>query len=244
MQLHLPGLIDTTKPVQVIVSIPGADPAWQQQIASLAAMFDAFLQAGAVAISRSSVILPTALAWNGLQCTLGWPQFPAGVRGMGILLRCLEHMKVGGLALSTLAVQGQPASPQATTAMPVTTSALQPLPERKSPLPFKLELCPYGDWIHLQCNFSGSVDDGLTGVIHQRLLAWMYIANTGGFQSPNGTLIAPEFGVGLNGPIVGDDFFEWHCLKPGVPIESLDAVINLFAEFALKTHPIDMLYIG
>lgn len=244
MQLQLPGLIDSAKPIQVIVSVPSVDPDWQLDLAATTLTFEAFLQAGAIGMMRSGVAIPTTTSWNGLQCTFSWPHFSAGVRGLGILLRCLEHSKVNGRHLSSIAVQGQPVSPQASSAMVVTTPSLLSLPERKSPLPFQLELCPYGDWIHFQCNFSGSVDDGMAAILNQGLQAWTQIANAGGFQAAGSTLIAPEFGVGMNGPIIGDDFFEWHCLKPGIPIESLDAVINIFADFAVKVHPIDMLYLG
>ena len=53
-----------------------------------------------------------------------------------------------------------------------------------------------------------------------------------------------DFGVGIDGPTVADDFLEWHCLMTGVPLGSLSCLVNIFGHFSKEIYPFSAVYIG
>jgi hypothetical protein len=67
------------------------------------------------------------------------------------------------------------------------------------------------------------------------------MVNAGGFQV--GGSDSP-FGVGIDGPTVGEDFIEWQCLMAGVPAESLNGLLNIISFFADHIFPVHSVYIA
>lgn len=121
------------------------------------------------------------------------------------------------------------------------------LPDRTPSLPFELELCPSGPWISLECEVTPSFQPDVSLKLHEAIGFWGGVANAGGFQAGpvvEGATDSDSFGVGIDGPTVGDDFVEWQCLMTGVPAESLRSLVNILGHFSGHIWRISRVYIG
>jgi hypothetical protein len=251
MKATLIGAIDGRAAVSLIGQVPDEGlEAWQAQVTSTLMLFDAFVGAGglpAASAAESGPVPPGRLEWEPSRFTHIWPSFPFGAVGLVVVLRMLDRLRRGDSRIGPVTVRGTPTNPEHPVAIHHLEAAANRLPPRSRHLPFRLELCPYGDWVNIECELTPTFSPEVPQALHDAIWLWGKVANASGFQVADETQrpsLNGAFGVGIEGPIVGDDFLEWYCLKTGVTPESLNCLINILAVFSTTTFPLQSVYIG
>lgn len=126
-------------------------------------------------------------------------------------------------------------------------NAEQDLPDCCNPLPFLIEIQPIDWWLNLECHFHSAFSDEVSLQLDYMVRLWAEISSLGGFQitlDGESNDLTEEFGVGVEGPTVGEDFIQWQIAMSGVNSGSIDTLINIIAVYSVEHRSIRLLYIG
>jgi len=251
MRVALSNPLDIRKEVKLIVDIPCIEhEEWRADITSALKTFEGFASAGG---------LPPVIDWDyqcevigtveyeqgGLICS--WPSFPFGTVGVVMMLRMLGNLRRGKAQLTNVALTGTATTAEGAVVLKSLEEMANRLPAGVTLLPFQLTLCPSASWINIECEFQSPFPDELPTALHAAIMTWCNVANAGGFQiesETEGTANVDSFGVGMDEPVVGENFVQWHCPMAGVPPSSLTCLVNVLAYFSNRNHPIFAVYIG
>jgi hypothetical protein len=251
MKALLSGAIDGGAPVKLSGQVPEVDlESWQAEVTSTLSLFDAFVAAGGLpseSRTESWLAPPGQLVWERNRFTHTWPLFPSGAVGLAVALRMLDHLQRGGLRLGFITIRGTPINPNHPMAISRLESVANQLPPRFRSLLFQLQLEPYSDWLNILCELNPTFPPEVPPALNDAIWAWGQVVNAGGFQVVDETLPpnpSGKFGVGIDGPVVGDDFLEWYCLKAGVPVGSVNGLVNVLAVFSMRTFPLHKVVIS
>lgn len=170
--------------------------------------------------------------------------FPFGVAGLMVFVRIMFWFNK---SISSVSVNGASIHDSTLSTLEPTQDSLTLLPNAAHPLPFEIELSPQRTWINLECHFHGEITDDESHALIQFVETWGKVVNLAGFQEDllmQAQKEKPTFGLHIDSPAVGSDFISWSFPMTGVPIESLNCLINIFASFSHQQHAISNLYIG
>lgn len=252
MRMILSNPLDLRQQVKLTVAIPEAGSgSWPAEIASLFESFEHFVAAGGLV-----PVIDLDLRWPGLAGTMeqepgslscAWPGFPYGANGLAVLLRMIAHLQHGKDMIASVSLSGTPVVGEQPCVLGNLETAINTLPARLPAVPFQLKLTPYGSWINIECDLLPPFSNEISAALDSAIRSWCKVANAGGFQvvsEAEGAGRVDQFGVGIDGPTIADNFVQWQCLMTGVPPGSLVCLINIFARFAKSVFPISAVFIG
>lgn len=118
-------------------------------------------------------------------------------------------------------------------------------PSLPAQLPFELVIAPTGSWVTIECDTSEPTDAALVDAIDAYVRAWARAGERGEFQAVLPLAERPpDFCLVLSQPVVGDEFVQWQCQMPDVPIQSLNILIRVLALFSESAARLTHVYIG
>ena len=248
MRLEQRGHIDARRRVEVSGLISGDLDASRNTITEVLVHFEDLVAAGGLPprVDWRMDWSPGQLNWSTGSYSYSWPSFPFGSAGLAVLVRMLTQRGIGKHG-DPIRITGYEIPRDAPDAIRPVDEDENVLPGRTNVLPFLLELTPSGPWVNIQCELPPWFPEEVPSTLHRLIWTWGNVANCGGFQiisEGEGIMGNDEFGVGIDGPVVGDDFLEWHCLMTGVPVESLLCLVNVLARAAESRYSIKSVYLG
>jgi hypothetical protein len=175
--------------------------------------------------------------WGLGACTVHCLQQSLNLDAIGMILRTLGNLRVEGDSLAHLEV-----SEMHGLSTPEDVSRCLRTFPRTSQVPFDLQMNATGSWIDLECNAAEHFPADVVTEMDRRIRVWVTVANAGGWQVEFDA--EAHYGVGIEGPSVGEDFAQWQCQLDGVPPQSLSGLLNILGHLARTVHPIESVYLG
>ena len=252
MIINLTSSIDVRREVKLVGQIPSAFDAeiWNNLLTSTVELFDRFIGLGGTESTIANQREP--YCQGKFDCSNGnfiysWPRFPYGINALSIMLRMLSSIRQKDEFIESVTIEGTEIESSDSASLKDIKENMSILPSRMQNLPFKVQILSFGAWFNIECDLAPPIPPEIPYALNEIIWCWRNVAVAGGFgslethsgETPNDV---PD--MGIDGPIIADDFLEWHCLMTGIPHESLNSLINMLAVFSKKVLSVTSVYIG
>lgn len=252
MKITLTTPLHSGRPIELqgLVTQPFHAELWTEQIQSTFDVFERFVELGGLALAPGVGIEARPyekadLNWYRNTFTYTWPRFPFGAAGFAVLLRMLGRLRVDDAAIYSVTIDGTPVEAVRKGSIDRIDEALGSVPHMRRDLPFTLDIQPTGAWVNVQCEFNPPIPDEIPQALNAAVHGWVSVVAAAGFQLYAGEGDEEEaFGIGVNGPVVAEDFLEWYVQMPDVPLDSLNCLVNVLSSFSDRVFLIQSVYIG